>query len=302
MIGTNIRKLREERRITQQQLADAIGISFQAVSKWECETTIPDVSILPNIAEYFEVSIDELFKENMDVYKNKAQRLMAIYESDIENSDYFEKADKEYRNMFSNGEYDDVDLGDYAYLNDCRMKFYAQKAEEYYLKAIEKGKNSKSNEYYKNQRQYILFLSKISRGHESIKRYAEILENEPDNPMSYSSLLSAYKCVGDYGNALKIAEKGLSIFPNDAILLVYAGDTCKNLGKYNNAIEYWDKAFTIDPEMIDTRYSLAFYYIEQSEKDKATETLNQIFDWNNKRGFTIENKWVKSELDKLAKI
>jgi len=45
-IGKNIKKLRDERNITQQQLADAIGVSFQAVSKWECGITLPDITIL----------------------------------------------------------------------------------------------------------------------------------------------------------------------------------------------------------------------------------------------------------------
>lgn len=89
-IGKNIKKLRGERNITQQQLADAIGVSFQAVSKWECGTTLPDIAMLPAIANFFDVTIDELFKPNMMAYRNKAERLMSIYERDIENSDAFE--------------------------------------------------------------------------------------------------------------------------------------------------------------------------------------------------------------------
>jgi transcriptional regulator with XRE-family HTH domain len=64
MIGRNIKSCGEEKKITQQQLADALGITYQAVSKWECGTTLPDVTILPLIAEYFCVSIDSLFMEN----------------------------------------------------------------------------------------------------------------------------------------------------------------------------------------------------------------------------------------------
>ncbi len=63
MIGRNIKRLREEQRITQQQLADALNITYQAVSKWECGMTLPDVTSLPMIAEYFCVSIDCLFME-----------------------------------------------------------------------------------------------------------------------------------------------------------------------------------------------------------------------------------------------
>lgn len=60
MLGDNIKKLRRERGVTQSELADAVGVSVQAVSKWECGGT-PDVALLPAIADYFEVSIDILF-------------------------------------------------------------------------------------------------------------------------------------------------------------------------------------------------------------------------------------------------
>jgi len=71
IIGRNIKKLRDERCVTQRQLAESIGISFQAVSKWETGTTTPDVTILPEIARFFEVSIDDLFKPSMKAYRHK---------------------------------------------------------------------------------------------------------------------------------------------------------------------------------------------------------------------------------------
>ena len=64
-IGNRIRTLRKERGITQEQLADAIGISFQAVSKWENGIALPDITLAPVLANYFCVSIDELFDYNM---------------------------------------------------------------------------------------------------------------------------------------------------------------------------------------------------------------------------------------------
>lgn len=126
-----------------------------------------------------------------------------------------------------------------------------------------------------------------------------MLEQEPNNPMNYSSLVSAYKCAEDYNNAVRVAEEGLRLFPNDTILLTYAGDTYKKLGMYNKAVECWDKAFEIDPEMIDTRYSMADYLIEQGQNKEARKVLNQIIEWNTQRGYEIENKWAINELNKL---
>lgn len=60
-IGTKIKELRKQRGITQEQLANSIGISFQAVSKWENNLALPDISLAPILASYFGVSMDTLF-------------------------------------------------------------------------------------------------------------------------------------------------------------------------------------------------------------------------------------------------
>lgn len=59
-IGEVIYRLRKEHHLTQEQLAQAIGVSVPAVSKWETGTTYPDITLLPKIAQFFECSIDEL--------------------------------------------------------------------------------------------------------------------------------------------------------------------------------------------------------------------------------------------------
>lgn len=59
-ISLRILDLRKKRGISQQKLADALGVSFQAISKWETGQTMPDITMLPWIAEYFEVSVDQL--------------------------------------------------------------------------------------------------------------------------------------------------------------------------------------------------------------------------------------------------
>ena len=60
-ISKNIADLRKRKGITQEQLASALNISPQAISKWETNTSFPDTQTLPMIAAYFEVSIDYLF-------------------------------------------------------------------------------------------------------------------------------------------------------------------------------------------------------------------------------------------------
>ena len=59
-IGAIIKKLRAENNITQDTLANAIGVTPQAISRWESEGGYPDIELLPALADFFSVSIDEL--------------------------------------------------------------------------------------------------------------------------------------------------------------------------------------------------------------------------------------------------
>ena len=60
-LARNIRKFRLERNMTQEQLASILGVSAQAVSKWETSETYPDGGLLVSIAGALDVSLDVLF-------------------------------------------------------------------------------------------------------------------------------------------------------------------------------------------------------------------------------------------------
>lgn len=60
MIGGNIKKARTKKHMTQEQLADALNVTRQAVSNWENEKTQPDLETLNNLSLTLEVSIEEL--------------------------------------------------------------------------------------------------------------------------------------------------------------------------------------------------------------------------------------------------
>ena len=64
-IGNNIKQLRQKNNLTQDQVAEKLGISYQAVSKWENNANTPDIALLPQIANLFGVSIDALFSDDL---------------------------------------------------------------------------------------------------------------------------------------------------------------------------------------------------------------------------------------------
>lgn len=74
-IGSIIMRLRKEHGMTQEQLANALGITFQAVSKWENGISSPDISTLPLLADLFGVSVDALL--GREQLSPKEERLIA---------------------------------------------------------------------------------------------------------------------------------------------------------------------------------------------------------------------------------
>ena len=74
-IGETIKKLRKQKNMTQEQLAEYLNISPQAVSRWEIGSTIPDISLLPILANIFDVTTDMLLGVDIDA---KEKRIAAI--------------------------------------------------------------------------------------------------------------------------------------------------------------------------------------------------------------------------------
>ena len=63
-VGENIALLRKTKGITQSELGERIGVSFQAVSKWERGETLPDTALLPGLAKILETTIDFILLGN----------------------------------------------------------------------------------------------------------------------------------------------------------------------------------------------------------------------------------------------
>ncbi|MDE6107628.1 MAG: helix-turn-helix transcriptional regulator [Oscillospiraceae bacterium] len=75
-IGTQIKTLRLRRGVTQEAMAEYLGVTAQAVSKWECGSSVPDIGMLPALSAYFGVSIDELFALSDEVRMDRIQNML----------------------------------------------------------------------------------------------------------------------------------------------------------------------------------------------------------------------------------
>lgn len=113
-LGEKIRTLRKRKNISQEVLAQYLGVSFQAVSKWENGDTMPDVTLIPAIASFFEVSTDELFDFNrLDTEHKVQQACWAIAE--YRNTEP-ERAEQELRSLLKQYPGNDVILSNLTYV------------------------------------------------------------------------------------------------------------------------------------------------------------------------------------------
>lgn len=92
-IGEVIKSLRRNKNITQEQLANLIGVSTPAVSKWESGTSYPDITVLPILANYFEVTIDELLNYKNELSKEEIEEIFKECEALIQNGKIDESLD-----------------------------------------------------------------------------------------------------------------------------------------------------------------------------------------------------------------
>lgn len=69
-LAKNLKRLRKQREMTQENLADFIGVSFQAVSKWERGEGYPDITLLPVIANFFGVTLNSLVFNKANASRN----------------------------------------------------------------------------------------------------------------------------------------------------------------------------------------------------------------------------------------
>ena len=93
-ISENIIRLRHERKLTQEQLAGFIGVTKASVSKWETGQSTPDIAILPQLAAFFDVTIDELIGYKPQLSKEQIQKLYQEFAAEFATCPFEEVMEK----------------------------------------------------------------------------------------------------------------------------------------------------------------------------------------------------------------
>lgn len=297
VFSKNLKRFRVAKNMTQEQAAEALGVSTQTVSRWECNTTFPDVAVLPKIAALYCVTIDDLYKETSVAYDNFAQRLGSIFEASLKPEDFL-RADMEYRKLLKSGEYTTDDLRLYGILYQEMMYVCIKKAGEMFDQVIQRGPAENPEVYWSTRRQRGYFLWEIGRNQENIDSYLPLVEAGSSELQEWVCLIQAYSFAEDYDAARKYLQMAESKFPESATLHIYAGDMLRSMKRYDEAFLHWKRALEMEPQWCDAAYSMASCYEELGDYAKAYEVYTQIADNLESRGFEAEVNYPRSLANK----
>lgn len=333
-LGNVIKKLRIAQSVTQEELAEYLGISFQAVSKWETGTTMPDITLLPKIAIFFGVKIDELFSinhedelERIDYmlwhdqlteqnYTYAIRTLDAILRENSNNVDVL----KRYADLYLKKT--NQDLLRAGQMLEKAMELNPLDTEIYLLyRAVRGGSQYKQHsdndwfirvcepyakKYPQNYKLYeVLIEAMISmRYFDKAQAYIDIMQC--DDKEKYIKEIFLGDIEAAKGN-IEAAKRIWNAIPKDNYLGQYeVGERFNRLNEYENAIEYFNNAYEAQtsPRKLDMVFSLAFLYKKLGryiEAIKAWECIISVLasDYSETDGTTVD--WAKQEIEKLNK-
>ena len=293
----NLKRFRLSKKLTQEQAAEQLGVSAQSISRWECGTTLPDVTVLPEIARLYCVTIDDLYRETSVAYDNYAQRLGSVFEATKDPEDFI-LAEREYKKLLKTGEYTAEDLRLYGILHQYMMEISMEKAEEIFGRVLKMGPEQEPEIYWRVRRQKGYFLWQVGRNQETIQECLPKVEAGSREIQEWICLIAAYQMDEKYEKALELTEKAEEIFPESAYLHIYTGDLCRSVKRYEEAFRHWRRALEMEPEWLDSAYSMAFCFEELERWEDACKVWEGIAGHLTERGFDVEANWPKEQAKK----
>ena len=289
----NLKRFRIARNMTQEQAAEALGVSTQTVSRWECNTTLPDVMILPRIAELYCVTVDDLYKKTSVAYENYAQRLFSVFEADPD-PDNFIRAEMEFRKLLRSGEYSMNDLRTYGILYQFMMHYCRDKARLLFDRVIDNGPEKNTDTYWFTRRQKVALLGQAGLNRENIDEYLPLVKADSNEVQEWICLIQAYSQDNRNEDAWVLVQGAMERFPENASLHVHAGDLLRTMKRYDEAFVHWRRALELEPKWLDAAYSMGFCYEELGRFDKAYEIWRGVVEELERRGFEAELAFPRS--------
>ena len=326
-IGNQIKQLRLRRGITQEAMAQHLGLTPQAVSKWERGAATPDIAMLPDISAYFGVTIDELFALSDDTRMERIQNMLwdvrFIPQSDVDSAREFllEKARRE------------PERGDtYAMLAELEnhiAQCHRDQSAEYAKLALDRDHTLKDAHSALTEAMCRTCGDWCASNHFAlIEYYKEFVQRHPDYVPGYLWLLSpliedgrleeaseycdrmakidhTYRsdlyrsqialAKGDQAEALVMLRRMEEKYPGEWLMYLGIGDCLVRMGRYEEAKISYQKytEFQKAPRYTDSLTSIAQICEIQGDYAGAIDAIRKEIellktDWNTTTGETVD--------------
>ena len=264
-LGEKIKSLRKQKNISQEVFANYLGVSFQAVSKWENGYTMPDVTMIPAIASFFGVSTDELFDFNL--YETEKQ-VEAIYrESWKYRCNDPAKAEQILREGLKRFPGNDIILNNLLYTLD-----YKTRADEVISLCKTLIESTKYDDVKYDACRILACCYKENGQNDLIKPTLEII------PEIYFSKLELMASLLDGEDSYEAAQKQKNLSAEDLIdMLIVAGKHLKEIGEIEKANSQFRIALKVmdafEEDFVESKWFKATVYEYTNDQRKEIEEL-----------------------------
>ena len=331
-IGSAIKKLRMDRKITQEEVAEYLGISFQAVSKWETGTTMPDITLLPEIAAFFGVRIDDLFSVDHEDELKRVEHILGyeglseqsylyakrILETSLQDTPDDVRSLKLYADLHLKKTNDD--LLEAGRMLERAMKrspldeeifhlyrqvrgggaYKAHSDDDWFIRVCEPY----AEKFPQNTQLIVLLIEAMIRMRyfEKAEKYITQMQlNESEEYLRQIYLGDLELARGNFNHAKTIWN---TVSEDNCMGQYEAGERFNRINEYDRAIKCFWNSFhaAATPRHLDAVFSLAFLYTKLGRKNEAVQAWQLIIDtlasdYNDYDSETV--RWAHNEIQKL---
>ena len=329
-IGNKIRQIRIDAGMTQEQLAGKLCVSGQSISKWENEISMPDITLLPNIAEIFGVSIDELFDLTIEQKLKRIENRIEI-EEELSGDNY-----KEYEQLLltqmQNGTNKQKAVSLLAHLYHHRMEADGRRVVKFAKEAILLDPSKKDCQWLLDKTEgHVMWDWNCSNHSRAIDFYKEAIKADKGFPKSalpyyylidnlladnrideaeiylkeFSTLPSANSVMVDVYPAYitllrhnevaadKVIDENIESHPYDGSYLFEAAQYYARKCNYQRAIELYERSWAAEkaPRFTDALQGIATIYNILGDKTGVAKTYDRLLK-------CLEEEWGYCKEDK----
>ena len=264
-LGEKIKSLRKQKNISQEIFANYLGVSFQAVSKWENGNTLPDVAMIPAIASFCGVSIDELFDFNL--FETEKQVDAICHESWKYREDDPAKAERILRDGLQRFPGNDIILNNLLYTLD-----YQTRADEVITLCKSLIESTKDDSVKYDACRILASCYKQNGRNDLIKPTLELI------PEIYFSKLELMASLLDGEDSYEAAQKQKNLSAEDLIdMLIVAGKHLKQIGETEKSNSQFRIALKImdafAEDFVETKWFKSTIYQDTNEQRKEIEKM-----------------------------